>query len=89
LSGGAGNLRRRNQHLLRALLHFDDVSLHAHQDGGCLLGLLREAGGVVSDLQGQDSHALGGALIAASTRPLQNRIGIALQNPPDDTPKRA
>jgi myo-inositol-1(or 4)-monophosphatase len=51
--------------------------------------IVREAGGVVSDLQGQDSHALGGALIAASTRPLQNRIGIALQNPPDDSPKGA
>jgi myo-inositol-1(or 4)-monophosphatase len=51
--------------------------------------IVREAGGVVSDLKGQDSHALGGALIAASTRTLQDRIGIALENPPDNSPKKA
>lgn len=51
--------------------------------------IVREAGGVVSDIKGQDSQALGGALIAASTRHLQNRIGIALQNPPDDSPTGA
>ena len=46
--------------------------------------IVREAGGVVSDLQGQDSHALCGALIAASTRELQQRISAVLNCPKGD-----
>jgi myo-inositol-1(or 4)-monophosphatase len=36
--------------------------------------IVRESGGVVSDFHGQDDQALGGALIAAATRPLQHSM---------------